>query len=248
MLVQALRDEGVERPVEQIFMLDQRGLIVDTRDDLRAHHLELAHPAASLDASFGDDPVSRTLAEVVDLSNATVLIGVSGQPGLFTEPIVRSLRNNTDRPVVMPLSNPTSRIEAAPSDILDWTDGEAIVATGSPFEPIERNGRTHVISQSNNVYIFPGLGLGAVAVSASKVTPEMLMTAAKAVFASGTGDVEHGVLPPLSAVPELSKRIAAAVARTARDQGLTADVSDDDIDRAIADRYWDPVYPKIVGS
>ncbi|MEM7095972.1 MAG: NAD-dependent malic enzyme [Actinomycetota bacterium] len=245
MLVEALRSEGVADPLEHLWILDRHGLLHDRRTDLEPYQADLAHPFASLDEIGGWPDGALPIDDVIRRSGATVLIGVSGQPGLFPEPVIASLLDNTDRPVVMPLSNPTSKIEATPENIVRWTDGRALVATGSPFEPVVHEGTTHHFSQANNVYVFPGLGLGVVAVGASKVTPTLLMTAAKAVFAAEEGGVADGVLPPLEAVPEVSVRIAQAVGRQARDDGLTAPMTDDEIDTAIAERMWQPVYPSV---
>lgn len=242
MLVEALAAEGVDEPLEHIWLLDRHGLLHDERDDLEPYQAGLAHPRGHLD----DWPDGQLpIEDVIRRSGASVLIGVSGQPGLFPEPVITALLDNTDRPVVMPLSNPTSKIEATPADIIRWTNGQALVATGSPFEPVEHDGVTHHISQANNVYVFPGLGLGAVAVGSRSVTARMLMTAAKAVYAVEEGGVADGVLPPLESVPEVSIRIAQAVARQARDDGLTAPMTDDEIDAAIHERMWRPIYPKI---
>jgi malate dehydrogenase (oxaloacetate-decarboxylating) len=244
MLVTALLDAGVAEPLSQIYLVDRDGLIHDGRDDLRPHQVDVAHPHANV--PWADE--SPSLAEVVARSKATVLVGVSGQPGLFTNEVITAMLGATERPIVMPMSNPTSKAEATPADILAWTNGTALVATGSPFDDVEHNGVTHRISQSNNVYVFPGLGLGAVAVGARTITPTMLMTAARAVFAAEAGGVADGVLPPLESVPEMSRRVARAVARCARDEGLCADLTDDEIDRAIDERAWEPTYANLVQS
>lgn len=241
MIIEALEAEGVANPLEHIWLVDRNGLLLDDRDGLRPHQVGLAHPSAGLDWPNEQ----QSLDSIVRRSKATVLIGVSGQPDLFTEAAVTALLDNTDRPVVMPMSNPTSRIEAHPADIVKWTDGAAIIATGSPFEPIDHDGTAHYISQANNVYVFPGLGLGVVAVGAHSVTPKLLMTAAKAVFAAERGGIADGVLPPLESVPEVSIRIAQAVARQARDDELTKPMTDDEIDAAITDRMWHPTYPDV---
>jgi len=238
MLVTALVDAGATNPLERIYLVDRDGLIHDKRTDLKPHQVSLAHPHGH----SHDIPQDATLAQIVAGSGATVLVGVSGAPGLFTEEVVTAMLAATDRPIVMPMSNPTSKVEATPADILTWTNGAAIVATGSPFDDVELNGVTHRISQSNNVYVFPGLGLGAIAVGATKVTPTMLMTAARAVFAAEAGGVADGVLPPLETVPEMSRRVAAAVARCARDEGLTRALDDAEIDQLIADKAWEPGY------
>jgi len=241
MLATALTDAGVDAPLQQIFLVDRAGLIHDGRSDLKPHQVDVAHPADH--TAWSDDDL--TLAEVVAASRTTVLVGVSGAPGLFTADVVTAMLSATDRPIVMPMSNPNSKAEATPFDILTWTTGQAVVATGSPFDDVELDGTIHRISQSNNVYVFPGLGLGAVAVAASKITPTMLMTAAKAVFAAEAGGVSDGVLPPLEVVPEMSRRVARAVARCARDEGLTRDLTDEEIDALIEARAWEPRYQEL---
>jgi len=241
MLVTALLDAGVQKPLEQIYLVDRDGPIHDGRNDLRPHQVDVAHPHAHM-VWADEDP---TLDETVRASKATVLVGVSGQFGLFTKDVITALLDATDQPIVMPMSNPTSKVEATPADIIRWTDGKALVATGSPFDDVTHNGVTHRISQSNNVYVFPGLGLGAVAVGSSMITPTMLMTAAKAVFAAEAGGVADGVLPPLDRVPEMSRRVASAVGRCARDEGLTRDLTDAEIDTLIEARAWEPGYPAL---
>ena len=242
MLVTALVDAGVESPLEQIYLVDRDGLIHDGRSDLKPHQTDVAHPAEH--APWRSDDLA--LAETVAACGATVLVGVSGAAGIFTEDVITALLASTDRPIVMPMSNPTSKIEATPIDILTWTNGQALVASGSPFNDVDLNGNRYPISQANNVYVFPGLGLGAVSVSARSVSPTMLMTAARAVFAAEAGGVDDGVLPPLDAVPAMSLRVATAVARCARDEGLTADLTDEQIDDLIADRAWQPNYPTLL--
>lgn len=241
MLVTALHDAGVDEPLRQIHLVDRDGLLHDQRDTLRPHQVDLAQPHDGVRWS-DEDP---SLAEIVARSGATVLVGVSGQAGLFSKPVIEAMLGATDQPIVMPMSNPTSKVEATPIDILTWTKGQALVATGSPFDDVTIDGTTHRISQANNVYVFPGLGLGAVAVGATKVTPTMLMTAARAVFAAEAGGVSDGVLPPLEAVPEMSRRVAAAVARCARDEGLTPSLSDEEIEGLITAKAWEPDYPSL---
>lgn len=241
MLVTALHDAGVQDPLHQIYLVDREGVVHDARDNLRPHQVDLAHDHDLVPWSDADP----ALAEIVERCKVTVLVGVSGQGGLFTEPVIKALLGATERPIVMPMSNPTSKVEATPIDILTWTEGQSLVATGSPFDDVTIGDTTHRISQANNVYVFPGLGLGAVAVGASKVTPKMLMTAAKAVFAAEAGGVSDGVLPPLEAVPEMSRRVAIAVAMCARDEGLCAPVSDAEIEELIAAKAWEPDYPTL---
>ena len=249
MLVTALADAGVDDPLTHIYLVDRNGVIHDGRTDLKPHQVDVAHPHDHLPASLlpsGDQHPGLT--NVVAISNTTVLVGVSGQTGLFTESVIRAMLGATDRPIVLPMSNPTSKVEAVPADIISWTNGAALIATGSPFDPVVHNGVTHHISQSNNVYVFPGLGLGAVAVAASMITPTMFMTAAKSVFAAEAGGVQDGVLPPLDVVPAMSRRVASAVARCARDEGLTADLSDDEIEDLIETTLWEPHYANLVAT
>lgn len=241
----ALVAEGVAEPLRRLFLLDSKGLVHDRRGDLKPHQVALAHPFEGVQDWVGVDRPAD-LATVVAKSESTVLIGVSGQPASFTRPIVDSMLRSTDRPLIMPLSNPTSQAEATPADLLAWTDGRAMVATGSPFEDVVHDGVTHRISQSNNVYVFPGLGLGTISVGARVVSDGMLMAAASAV----ADDSHHvspsnGILPALDDVSEVSIRIAAAVARVAVEEGLAPELSPDEIDRRIAANHWSPVYPAV---
>ena len=239
----ALVAEGVENPLGHLFLLDRDGLIHDGRDDLKPHQVDLAQPFAAV-ADWAGQP--NGLAEVVSHSGATVLVGVTGQPNTFTKPIISSMLEATDKPIVMPLSNPTSRAEATPVDLFDWTDGNVIVATGSPFDDVEYNGTKHRISQSNNVYVFPGLGLGAIAANATAVSDKMLMTAAETVSKrSSRTAVEAGILPDLEDVHDLSAEIAAAVAQVAIEEGLAPPMSPEQIVERIAEYSWLPQYPTI---
>ena len=244
MIRNALVEEGVEEPLEQLYLLDRTGVIHDARDDLLPHQVDLAHPVGHLESWNGTNP-EVSLEEVIKGSGATVLLGVSGQPGIFTSEAVSAMTANTHAPIVMPMSNPTSRAEATPSNVIKWTDGAAIVATGSPFDPVTYNGVDHEISQANNVYVFPGVGLAVVAVRATKVSDAMLMAAAKAVGNPDGGGAGSAVLPNLTEVPEVSTRIARAVARAARDEDLCEPLTDEQIDAAIDQTRWYPEYPII---
>lgn len=247
MAVEALRAAGVDDPVSRVMLIDRDGLLHDRRTDLTGHQRPLAQ-AWDRVAGWADAEGGTGLAQVVANAAPTVLIGVSGQGGLFAEPVVRDLASRVERPIIMPLSNPTSKAEATPADLLAWTDGRALVATGSPFDPIALDGRTVHISQANNVYVFPGVGLGAVISKASKVTDAMLVAAAEAVAepgAGGTVDPDRGLLPPVGEVADVSRRVAARVAATARDEGVGLPLDDDAIAAAIDDYWWTPTYPTI---
>jgi malate dehydrogenase (oxaloacetate-decarboxylating) len=183
---------------------------------------------------------------VVREVHPTMLIGTSAQPASFTEALVRDMAAHCERPVIMPLSNPTSKAEALPSDLLAWTDGRALIATGSPFAPVEHGGRTYTIAQANNALVFPGLGLGVAVARASRVTDGMLVAAADAVakVAVGTGPGAP-LLPPVDSLRKVSAAVAIAVAQAAEKEGLAqADLSD--LVQQVHQAMWRPAYPAIV--
>ena len=211
----ALRDEGLSgrELAERMAVLDSRGLLVDDREIPDSYKTELAWPA-DLATSVGlADRNARDLANVVEVYRPTVLIGSSGQPGAFSEDIVKALASRVGRPVILPFSNPTDRSEAKPGDLLRWTEGRALVATGSPFEPVEYAGKTIRVGQGNNVFIFPGLGLGALLCRASTITDGMINTASRALADSVTDDeLRQGLLfPAVDRLREVSATVAAQV-------------------------------------
>jgi len=161
-----------------------------------------------------DHPDKVALLDVVRNAKPTALIGVSGQFGAFTEPVVRGMAANNKRPVIFPLSNPTSREEATPEDIENWTEGRAIIGTGSPFPPLTRKGAKFKVDQNNNSYIFPGVGLGVIAVKAKRVTDTMFMAAAKALadVSPSRGNPDANLLPPVTSLRDVSVAVALAVA------------------------------------
>jgi malate dehydrogenase (oxaloacetate-decarboxylating) len=228
-----------------VALLDTRGLVSLDRPGIDTYKREVAWPAegaAGLGLHGGAD-----LARVIDVLHPTVLIGTTGQRGAFTEDVVRSLVGPVERPLVMALSNPTSKSEAVPSDVLEWTSGQAYVATGSPFDPVESRGRTVPVSQCNNVYVFPGVGLGTIVSEASEVTDSMFAAAAHALADQvEDGDLRAGALyPPLRDLRAISRVIAGAVARAARDAGVAREMTDDEIDTAIDREVWDLDYPRL---
>ena len=241
MIMAALGDAGVSDVNQQIMLFDANGVVDDGRGDLADFQVPLAFPASIVE-SWGLE--EQTLASVIEKFEPTVLIGVSGVGGLFTEDAIRAMATSAARPIILPLSNPTSHSEAVPEDLLNWTNGAAIVATGSPFGSVTINGVTHTISQSNNVYVFPGIGLGVVASNASKVTDEMLMAAARAVGDPDAGEAVEGagVLPPLEEVTLVSERIAKVVAQVASRQGVADELTDAEIDARIRAVRWEPHY------
>lgn len=182
--------------------------------------------------------------EYLDASRPDILIGVSGQPGLFTEEVVKTMHKHCARPIIFPLSNPTSRVEATPADLIRWTDGQVLVATGSPFAPVEHKGKRYVIAQCNNSFIFPGIGLGVIASGANRVTDAMLMSASRALAeCSPLVKGEDGsLLPDLADIHRVSRHIARMVAKTAMLQGKAVQTPDEVIDQAIEANFWRPEY------
>jgi malate dehydrogenase (oxaloacetate-decarboxylating) len=239
-IIAAMQLEGLSEPLarSRVYLLNSKGLLTDRQPDLYDFQQRLAHSSESLarwDFS-GDWP---SLQEVVSNAKPTVLIGVSGKAGLFTKQVIETMHAHCPQPIIMPLSNPTSQIEAHPKDILQWTEGQALVATGSPFLPIELLGKTFPIAQCNNSYIFPGIGLGAIASKATRITDGMLMASAQALAESaGAGQM----LPALRDVQGVSKRIAFAVGMAAQRDSVAPPMSEEALQAAIEQHFWQPVY------
>ncbi len=248
LLRDAFADAGLEGDelLSSVAMLDSGGLLADSRQGLDEHKRAFAWPAHIIAKTglAGDSPPG--LERVVELYKPTVLIGTTGQPGAFTKPIVRKMAANVERPAIFPFSNPTSKSEATPEDIFGWTEGRALVATGSPFPPVQLEDRLAKVSQGNNVYIFPGVGLGALAVGARKITDSMFTAAATSLAAQVTAaDLAAGALyPPVPQLRQVTCEIAKAVAQAAVDDGA-ADDPEGGISAAVESWIWDPVYPTI---
>ncbi len=245
MLIQKMREEGLSDEVarRQVFMVDRHGLITEDMSGLQEFQRALAQHRTDID-TWSCRAQWPSLEEVVTHGRPTILIGVSGQPGLFTEAIIKGMTQHSDAPIIFPLSNPVSRAEATPEDIVRWTNGKAIIATGSPFQPVNHQGKLHRIAQCNNSYIFPGIGLGVLAVRASRVTDEMLLASSEVLAAAspmasgGSGDL----LPPLRQIAEVSKSIAFAVAKVAQAQGHALEISDAQLHARIDQIFWTPHY------
>nr|WP_298414940.1 NAD-dependent malic enzyme [uncultured Halomonas sp.] len=240
-VIVAMTEEGLSdaEARKRIFMVDRHGLLTDDMDDLRSFQRRLAHSKSEVAHWPGTE-----LLDVVENAGLTVLIGVSGQKGLFTEAIIRALHANCSNPLVMPLSNPTSRVEATPQDILDWSNGEALVATGSPFPPARVGEGRVAIAQCNNAYIFPGVGLGVVASGAKRVTDTMLMAASNALANNAPIVVkgEGALLPSLGDIREVSMLIAFDVAKQAQEEGIALRSSDEALRKIIKRNFWYPRY------
>jgi malate dehydrogenase (oxaloacetate-decarboxylating) len=205
---------------QRIFTMDRRGLVTTGRE-LEPYKVPFAHDPAHL--PWLKSEADGSLVNVVRQAGITVLIGTSGQAGCFTREVVTALLANSERPVIMPLSNPTVQAEAVPEDIYAWTDGRALVATGSPFPPVRRGGGEIRIGQGNNVFVFPGVGLGVLAAGAREVLPEFFTAAAHAVAASvSAADLQQGILfPPVAELRTVSLQVAKAVGRAAISRGVS---------------------------
>ncbi len=230
-----------------VAMLDSRGLLVDSREFRDEYKLLHAWPAALAQSMGLVAGESDGLLDVVRALEPTVLIGTSGQPGTFTEDVVRAMAQTCERPVVMPFSNPTSKCEAHPKDVLTWTGGRALVASGSPFDPVALEGKTHRIAQGNNVYIFPGVGLGALCAKATVVTDSMFTVAAQTLASLvEASDLEAGALyPRLSRLRPITRTIAVAVVMEAGRAGVCDPVNEAEAARRVDESMWLPRYPRL---
>jgi malate dehydrogenase (oxaloacetate-decarboxylating)(NADP+) len=236
----AREGEAPDAARKRIWFMDSKGLVVAERADLEAHKQRYAHA----------HPRVADLTAAVDALRPTAIIGVSGQAQAFSEPVLRAMGRITDRPVVFALSNPTAKSECTAEQAYRWTDGRALFASGSPFPPVEIDGRRFVPRQGNNAYIFPGVGLGVTAVRARHVTDDMFYAAARTLAHQvEEADLAQGaLLPPLSRVREVSARIAAAVAETAYEAGLSDLPRPEDLLAHVRSRMWEPEYRSYVGD
>jgi malic enzyme len=235
----------LEDRLRAVAVVDLDGLLVGDAPTLEPFQRTVAWPAAVADASGLGAGRRRDLAAVVRAVRATALIGVSGATGAFTNDVVRELAAHCERPLVFALSNPTSLAEAQPADVIAWTDGRALVATGSPFGPVAHAGRLHRIGQGNNAFVFPGVGLGVLVSQAREVTDEMFLAAAAALAGEvADEDVAAGALfPPMRDLRRVTARIAEAVVRRARDAGVGRVIDDAALPAAVEDAMWTPAYP-----
>ena len=245
MLILQMTKEGLsdDEARRQIFMVDRHGLITDGMSDLQGFQYRLAQREADL-SEWSYIGEWASLEEVVVQARPTILIGVSGQPSLFTESVIKSMAQNSETPIIFPLSNPVSRAEATAENIIRWTEGKAIIATGSPFDPVPHNGELHRIAQCNNSYIFPGIGLGILAVGANRVTDEMLLASSEVLAEASPKAATTGadLLPPLQQITEVSKSIAFAVAKVAQEQGHALKITDAQLHARIDQIFWTPHY------
>jgi malate dehydrogenase (oxaloacetate-decarboxylating)(NADP+) len=240
LVVSAMVEEGLDRAeaMTRCWFIDSKGLVVKSRTDLQEHKLPYAHEHSGV----------TDLLEAVKALKPTALIGVSGQPAQFTRPVVEEMARLNQRPLVFALSNPTSKAECTAEQAYLWSSGKAVFASGSPFDPVELDGRRYVPGQGNNAYIFPGVGLGAISVGARKITDEMFASAAKALAnLVSKEDLEQGCLyPPLTKIREVSAHIAAAVAEVAYRDDLAREPRPQDLLELMRSRQYEPSYKKYV--
>lgn len=245
LLMHAMVDDGLseEEARSRFFIVDRNGLLTEKTTGLLPFQKSFLQPMKTISqwACANSDNIS--LLDVVKNVHPTVLIGVSGQAGIFTEEIIREMASHVDRPIIFPLSNPTNHCEAIPQDLLAWTDGRAVIGTGSPFF-VTKNGQSVRVDQTNNAYIFPGMGLGLIAVKAKKVTDKMFMVAAKALAncSPAKADPQANLLPPLLNIREVSLQVALAVAKEAVASGLSEAMSDAEVEEKVRAHVWEPVY------
>ena len=228
----------------RIWLIDRAGLVTDDMEDLPDYQQAYARPASEV-ADWAREHGAIGLLETVRRVHPTILIGTSTDHGAFTREVIEEMSSGVERPIVLPLSNPTERIEAMPADVIAWSGGKALVATGIPVEPFEYEGTTFTIGQGNNALLYPGLGLGVIVSGASRVTDGMLLAAAQAV-ASQVDPTAPGaaLLPPVENLRASSATVAVAVARQAEADGV-ATASHDNLIQAVQDAMWQPVYPEV---
>jgi malate dehydrogenase (oxaloacetate-decarboxylating) len=240
----ALREEGLseEEIRARIFVVDVQGLLMEDDPKLEDPQRPFAQPRTAIEGWTMESSDRVGLEDVVRNAHPTVLIGVTAKRGLFSDSILRQVAKNTDRPVILALSNPTAKTECTPEEVAKATGGKGLLATGSPFKPLNWDGRQIMTSQCNNLYMFPGVGLGALVGHAAKVTDAMFLTASKALSDMVTPEQREAglLLPPMADIRAVSRRVAVAVAREARDSGLGRLVDDDQLEHLVAKAQWTP--------
>ncbi|MGB8767989.1 MAG: NAD-dependent malic enzyme [Candidatus Korobacteraceae bacterium] len=246
LMVTAMKDDGLTEAEarQRFFAIDQHGLLVEDVKDIRPEQRPFVRKKCDISGWQLSGKEEISLLDVMRNAKPTVLIGVSGQGGAFTEDVVREMAKFAERPVIFPLSNPTSRCEATPQQLLEWTNGRALIGTGSPFEPVQINGRTVCIDQTNNSYIFPGLALGIIASRAKHVSDTMIMAAAKALagMSPTLKDKSASLLPPLARSRDVSRVVAEAVGRQALADNLTGVADENEFMRELETGIWVPNY------
>jgi malate dehydrogenase (oxaloacetate-decarboxylating) len=244
--------EGLDdaEALSRIWCVDRHGLLAGGTPGMNESQLRYARPARDVEGWERDPDLGGIgLAEVVRRVHPTILIGTSAQHGAFGKDIVREMAAHVDRPVILPISNPTALAEAVPADLIRWTDGRALVATGSPFSPVTHDGVTHEIGQANNALVFPGLGLGVIASRATRVTESMLHAAAESIAGLvDTASPGAPLLPNVESLRTTSAAVAAAVARAAKEDGVADAALSQDLDDRVHELMWNPVYRPVLAA
>lgn len=234
-----------EEAYGQFWAIDYRGLLTDETPDVFDFQKPYVRSAAEVEGWDRNEEGLITLKEVVQRVKPTILIGTSGQAGAFTEEIIKEMAKHVERPIIMPMSNPTSLAEAVPENLIKWTDGKALIATGSPFNNVEYNGISYEIGQSNNAFVFPGLGLGAIVAKAEVISKGMFVAASNAVAEmSDSSQPGASLLPSIEHLHEVSIHVAVQVAKAAMEEGIArAEITDPA--KAVNDAVWEPEYKEI---
>ncbi|MGG1367953.1 NAD-dependent malic enzyme [Priestia megaterium] len=243
----AMMLEGLseEEAYDRFWAYDYRGLLTEDMEDLAPFQQPYVRQNEEIKEWEKDDENKISLLELVKQVTPTILIGTSGVTDAFTEEIIKEMAKHVERPVIMPLSNPTKLAEAVPENIIKWTEGKALIATGSPFEPVEYNGHTYEIGQANNAFVFPGLGLGAIVVRAQKFTESMFTEAANAVARIAETDTKGDtLLPNIKDLQKVSKAVAVAVADAAVKDNV-ATVTEQNVNKLVEAAVWQPVYKPV---
>ena len=242
----AMVSEGLseQEAHSRFWIVNTGGLLHSDRKNLSDGQRVYAQPVDRVGTWLSASSGSLGLADVISKIDASVLIGLSTVAGSFTEPIIRDIAGKTGRPIILPLSNPTEKSEAVPEDLIRWTNGRAIIATGSPFAPVQYEERSIAIAQCNNVYIFPAVGLGAVASRARRITDGMMLAAARtlAEYSPALEDPNASLLPPLTDVRRITRAIAIAVGAEAQRSGVAPATSEESLTRAVHETQWTPRY------
>ena len=246
LFVSALVDQGLTREEAQhrVWMVDSRGLVARGRQGLEEFKRTYARTAGEVESYSCEDPAHISLAEAVANARPTILIGSSASPGLFTREVVEATSRCNQRPIIFPLSNPTSKAECTPEQAIEWSGGRAIVASGSPFPPVEYNGRTYRIGQGNNAFLFPGLGLGVTVARVRRVTDGMILEAAKALaYMITEADLEQtAVFPELPRIRDCSHAVACSVIRKAVEEGHAEEDVLENLEETVRRAMWIPEY------
>lgn len=246
LLVAAMIEEGLseEEARARFYLIDSHGLIHDGRANLAPYKLPFQQKLANLKEWSRTEGEEIGLLDTVINAKPSVLVGVTGQPGAISQQVVRAMAAHCERPIVFPLSNPTSRCEALPSDVIAWTDGRALIATGSPFDPVPFEDREIPIAQCNNSYIFPAMGLGILAAKATRVTDEMFMAAALALRdgSPALNDPQASLLPRLEDIRSIARHIAIAVGLESQNQGVAPVTTREELEQRVDQTTWTPQY------